>query len=84
MGDRMSAITDHDVEFAQAVVALARQHGMTGISMEFRQNFDLSQCTGCYCGKRITWSEGRHGDGEDIKFRTEAEVSFPEKAKVAP
>ncbi|QZA99253.1 MULTISPECIES: hypothetical protein [Pseudomonas] len=80
----MSAITDHDVEFAQAVVALARQHGMTGISMEFRQNFDLSQRTGCYCGKRITWSEGRHGDGEDIKFRTEAEASFPEKAKVAP
>lgn len=80
----MSAVTDHDVEFAQAVVALARQHGMTGISMEFRQNFDLSQKTGCYCSKRITWSEGRHGDGADIRFRTEAEASFPEIAKVKP
>ncbi|WP_095058081.1 hypothetical protein [Pseudomonas sp. Irchel s3f7] len=80
----MTAVTDHDVEFAQAVVALARKHGMTGISMEFRQNFDLSQSTGCYCGKRITWSEGRHGDEATIKFRTEAEASFPEKAKVTP
>ena len=80
----MTAVTDEDVEFAQAVVALARRHGMTGISMEFRQNFDLSQKTGCYCGKRITWSEGRHGVGADIKFRTEAEASFPETAKVTP
>ena len=80
----MTAVTDHDVEFAQAVVALARKHGMTGISMEFRQNFDLSQKTGCYCGKRINWSEGRHGDGADIKFRTEAEASLPEIAKVTP
>ncbi|MNR61187.1 hypothetical protein D3C85_1828590 [compost metagenome] len=80
----MAAVTDQDVSFAQAVVALARKHGMTGISMEFRQNFDLSQSTGCYCGKRITWSEGRHGDGAEIKFRTEAEASFPEKAKVTP
>ena len=80
----MTAITDHDIAFAQAVVALARQHGMTGISMEFRQNFDLAQVTGCYCGKRITWSEGRHGDSSDIKFRTEAEASFPELPEVQP
>lgn len=80
----MSAVTDQDVEFARAVVALARQHGMTGISMEFRQNFDLAQVTGCYCGKRITWSEGRHGDSADIRFRTEAEASFPERSKVMP
>jgi hypothetical protein len=80
----MTAVTDHDVEFAQAVVALARKHGMTGISMEFRQNFDLSQSTGCYCGKRITWSEGRHGSGAQIEFRTEAKASFPEKTEVTP
>ncbi|AMT89861.1 hypothetical protein AYO71_20790 [Pseudomonas koreensis] len=80
----MTAVTDHDVDFARAVVALARKHGMTGLTMEFRQNFNLTQTTGCYCGKRITWSEGRHGDGADIKFRTEAEASFPETAKVAP
>lgn len=75
----MTAITDHDIAFAQAVVALARQHGMTGIDMGFRQNFDLSQQTGCYCSKRITWTEGRHGDDSPIKFRTEAEASVPEK-----
>lgn len=80
----MSAITEHDISFAQAVVALARQHGMTGITMEFRQNFDLSQSTGCYCGKKIRWSEGRHGDSASIKFNTEAEASFPEKAEVKP
>jgi hypothetical protein len=45
MGDLMTAVTNHDVEFAQALVALARQHGMTGVSMEFRQNFDLAQTT---------------------------------------
>jgi hypothetical protein len=80
----MTAVTDHDVEFAQAIVALARQHKMTGITLEFRQNFDLSQSTGCYCGKRISWSEGRHGAGTTIKFRTEAEASFPEKPLVTP
>lgn len=80
----MSAVTDHDVDFAQAVVALARQHGMTGITMEFRQNFDLSQTTGCFCSKRVSWSEGRHGDNSQIKFRTEAEASFPEHAEVKP
>ena len=67
---RLTAVTDHDVEFVQAVFALARQHGMTSITMELRQNFDLSQKTGCCCGKRITWPEGRHGDGADIKIRT--------------
>ncbi|MNO63003.1 hypothetical protein D3C76_536940 [compost metagenome] len=52
--------------------------------MEFRQNFDLSQVTGCHCGKRITWSEGRHGDGAQIEFRTEAKASFPERPEVKP
>ena len=80
----MSAVSEQDVEFAQAVVALARLHGMTGITMEFRQNFDLSQVTGCYCGKRITWSEGRHGDGAQIEFRTDAKASFPERPEVKP
>ena len=80
----MTAVTDHDVNFARAVVALAREHGMNGITMEFRQNFDLSQTTGCYCGKRITWLEGRHGDVSSIKFRTEAEAVFAEKSEVTP
>lgn len=80
----MTAVTDHDVDFARAVVALARKHGMTGLTMEFRQNFDLSQTTGCYCGKKISWSEGRHGVGSTIKFRTEAEASFSEENEVTP
>lgn len=80
----MSAVTDQDVEFAQAVVALARQHKMTGITLEFRQNFDLSQATGNYCGKRLSWSEGRHGADATIRFRTEAEATFPEKPVVKP
>lgn len=75
----MSAVTDQDVLFAQAVVALAREHGMTSISLEFRHNFELSLKTTSHERKRVQWSEGRHGDLSEIKFTVEASASFPER-----
>lgn len=74
----MSSVTDQDVAFARAVVALARQNGMTGITLEFRHNFDLLLETRSHERKRVQWSAGRHGDRSEIKFNVEAEASFPE------
>lgn len=75
----MSAVTDQDVVFARAVVALARQHGMTGITLEFRHDFDLSLETRAHERKRLQWSTGRHGDMSEIKFSVEATASFAEQ-----
>ena len=70
-------ITERDVAFARAVVALARAHGMDGLRMEFRHNFRTS--VGVYSKKNVQWSEGRHGDDANIMFNLEAAASFSEK-----
>lgn len=75
----MSAVTEQDVVFARAVIALAREHGMTGVSLEFRHNFDLSLTTCSHERKRVQWSAGRHGDTSEIRFSVDAEASFAEK-----
>lgn len=77
----MSAVTDEDVNFARAVVELARQHGMTSITLEFRQDFDLAIKTSSHERKRVQWSSGRHGDHSEIKFSVEATASFPEQQR---
>lgn len=75
----MSAVTDQDVTFARAVVALARHHGMDSITLEFRHNFDLSLETKSHERKRVQWCSGRHGDQSEIKFSVEASASFAEQ-----
>lgn len=74
----MSAVTDQDVVFARAVVALAREHSMTGVELKFRHDFELSGRSRSFELKRVQWSAGRHGDQSEIKFSVEASASFAE------
>lgn len=70
--------------FARDIVACARAHGMSGLSLTFRANFSTLFPVGCppskvYSGLvTMTWREGRHGAKEDIKLRFDGSMTVPE------
>lgn len=73
-------VTDDHRKFA--LVALARQHGMTGINMTFRTVSNLGRCElpkEAFEQVRMVWSEGRHGDPAQIELRTESVDRLSEK-----
>jgi hypothetical protein len=72
-------VTDQDVAFARALVALCREHKMTGFQLEYRPNFELGSALGQHETRKVNWAEGRHGAGSQIRFRLEAESSFGEQ-----
>ena len=66
--------------FARAVVALARQHGMDGISMQFRFDFNHPRNgTGRNDPVKMNWTSGRHGDENRIHLETASSEGIPER-----
>lgn len=68
------------IDFAQALVQLARDHGVSCFDGSFRLDFDRENSG--WSGDRITinWSVGRHGDDGKIGLKNEAYASVPEIA----
>lgn len=82
--DNPQPIKDYHAAFAQAVVAVARQHGVGDVRMKFRR---ASSKVFCDAGSQwdsteveLVWHEGRHGDGAPIELKlfAQAQASFPE------
>lgn len=66
--DNRSPVEPRHVSFAQALVALCREHGVRHIHAEFY---------GGEAGERwtkvsLSWASGRHGDASMITMRAEA------------
>lgn len=81
--------------FARAVVALAREHGMDRISMQFSFGFDKAYPDGAPSRGNDTvkmgWSTGRHGDTSNINLEsqsfeaiTESPASLTPTGEAAP
>jgi hypothetical protein len=76
----MSAVTHRHIEFAQALVRLAREHGMDNIAVSFRDSIRAIP-PGQWLGSgtlNVTWAEGRHGEKNSIRIRHEAETQVDE------
>lgn len=79
-------VTQRHIEFARAVVALARQHGMDNLTVNYRES--LTACWGRdekWNSEQVTatWREGRHGDETNISIEYRAAVGVPELARTA-
>lgn len=81
MMDEANPVGDGHRDFARAVVALARAHGVSTLSVTFtrassslwkREQWDPARVT-------ATWTEGRHGDGALITLRAESALTINEK-----
>jgi hypothetical protein len=84
--DNPRPIKDYHVAFARAVVALAREHGVGQVKMEFRrassmifrtngaERWDSNEVS-------LYWHEGRHGATSSVELKLEARASalVPEK-----
>lgn len=73
-------VTKKHIEFARVVVALAREHKMNHLDM----TFDASSSTNDdphWEKVRMTWREGRHGDTNEIRLETKAELTIEETEK---
>lgn len=81
MSDNEAPVRDRHVEFARAVVALAREHGVGKVSA----NFSLTGSRFFHAGKadytevRMTWNEGRHGSVGQIHLQAQASLGVDEK-----
>lgn len=65
--------------FAEAIVKLAREHKMNGLSFSFRSSFALLHGQDSYSGTvRGSWSEGRHGKRSRIMLQFDGTTSFDE------
>lgn len=75
-------ITVEHEAFARAVVALAREHGASMVTMKFR----LASCKRFLADRAqwdevdIAWTEGRHGGADSIELRTQAKARISETA----
>lgn len=75
-------ITDAHRDFARAVVALAREHGMNHINMTFDNSSSQSFSKGVQNSwEKVTmnWREGRHGDNMPIEIVLTATQNLLEK-----
>ena len=73
----MSAITEQHHAFARAVVAIAREHKMDNLRVNFKDNFESN-----FLGEDISfsWSSGRHGDRANIRLECRAMIGIDELA----
>lgn len=80
----MSAVKDRHIDFARALVKLAREHRMDSLQVTFRDSFS-ARADDHFSHEQMTmnWHEGRHGDLSNIVIRCEASVSIPEEQKDA-
>lgn len=73
---------DHKA-FARAVVALARTHGMTDLTLNFRFGFDKEIAAaqqGAHDPVTMSWCAGRHGDDGRINLESRSFESLDERA----
>ena len=75
-------IHDAHKKFAQALVALAREHKMRKIDCRFQPNFRLQDEHPNICRDEasLSWDEGRHGAGNNISIH--AQTSIHETAEI--
>lgn len=80
--DNREPIEARHVTFAQALVALAREHGVKNVTADFYGGGigDTQRWTKIH----LAWSEGRHGDRSRISLRAEAIHHCPETAHDRP
>lgn len=79
MTDRPQGWGQPHVDFAQALVQLARDHGVSSWEGSFRLGFDREHSQWSGDQVRISWQEGRHGTGSKISLRHESFASIDEK-----
>ncbi|MDF3837098.1 hypothetical protein P3W85_29705 [Cupriavidus basilensis] len=75
-------VTQRHVDFARAVVELARQHGMSNLRMSYRESHSSAWTRGeSWNSEEVTmnWSEGRHGDQSKLSLEYRAAVAVDEK-----
>lgn len=78
-------IVEEHVEFAQALVELARKHEVDGLKVEFSltggARFRPSEGVDRYnpAGISFAWHEGRHGERASFTLRAEAFLMVTEK-----
>ncbi|MGB0410174.1 MAG: hypothetical protein ACPGFA_01190 [Pikeienuella sp.] len=74
------AITDAHAAFARAVVALAREHQMDRISLEFEANFDPQREAEFHSWGKVSmyWREPREGE-DTFQLKAEQRANFPAK-----
>lgn len=81
----MTAVTQRHIDFARAVVRLAREHKMDGLTLQFRDSFSARDADHySYEQMNMIWAEGRHGDTTRISIRCDATTSFDEDAATQP
>ncbi|MGE8135690.1 hypothetical protein ACQKO5_18955 [Novosphingobium subterraneum] len=74
MIDNHQPIKDYHVAFARAVVALARDHGVGSVKMQFRRASSLAFTNEQWDATEVSlvWHEGRHGDKAPLELKLEA------------
>jgi hypothetical protein len=68
--DNREPIEPRHIAFAQALVALAREHGMRNLTADFYGGGLLNNER--WTKVHISWAVGRHGDQSQISLRAEA------------
>lgn len=72
-------ITDRHREFAKAVVALAREHKMNNLRMDFQVAYTMEELPHqTYEQVSMNWTSGRHGDKGQIHLETKAVENISE------
>lgn len=81
MTERAQGYGQPHIDFAQALVQLARDHGVHNFDGTFRLGFERERESG-FSGDnvRLAWSEGRHGDDSNIVLKCEKSAVIPEIA----
>lgn len=76
-------INDRHLAFARAVVALAREHAMDGLKLEFHETFRFNDQPADFNHENISmhWHSGRHGSESQIQLECRASAKIEEKAK---
>jgi hypothetical protein len=78
----MSDIKPAHVEFARALVALAREHKIGSLDVTFRDSSSAIHTGSDFWSwkqMRMVWGEGRHGVETRITLKHEAETQIDEK-----
>lgn len=81
MNDQPQGYGEPHILFAQALVQLARDHGVHNFDGKFRLGWNDEGRPG-WSGDNVSvsWSEGRHGDNSNIVLRCEQTAVVPEIA----
>lgn len=80
-------VTERHVDFARAVVALARLHGMDNLRMTYRENVGAAWARGDKWNSEdvtMNWSQGRHGDQSRLSIEYRASLAVDERARTEP